>query len=122
MNNDINDRTEHDNNNRGESWSLLFVDDNKIASGIKSNEEMKETQETLNELYKWVENNGMEVNSGKTYCMRIGNLNPEGNSYIVPDGNKIEFVVSIKDLGIIIDKKGGFRSHLNKVISKCKRY
>ena len=80
MNNDINDITEQDNNKGGESWSLLFVDDNKIASGIKSNEEMTETQETLNKLYKWVEYNGMEINSGKTYCMRIGNLNPEGNS------------------------------------------
>ena len=83
---------------------------------------MIETQETLNKLYKWVENNGMEINSGKMYCMRIGNLNPEGNNYIAPDGNKIKFVESIKDLGITIDNNGGFRSHLNKVISKCKRY
>ena len=48
MNNDLNDRIDQDNNKGGESWSLLFADDNKIASGIKTNEEMKKTQETLN--------------------------------------------------------------------------
>ena len=52
----------------------------------------------------------MEINSGKTYCMRIGNLNPEGNNYIAPDGNTIKFVDSIKDLGITIDNNGGFRN------------
>ena len=81
---------------------------------------MIETQETLNKLYKWVEENGMEINSGKTYCMRIGSLNTEGNNYTAPDGNIIKFVDSIKDLGITIDKNGGFKTHLYNVINKLK--
>ena len=44
--------------------------------------------------------------------MRIGDLNPEGNNYTAPDGNTIKFVDSIKDLGITIDKNGGFKTHL----------
>ena len=83
---------------------------------------MVETQETLNKLYRWVDENGMEINSGKTYCMRIGNLKTEGNNYTAPDGSKIKFVDSIKDLGITIDKNGGFKTHLHKVINKCKRH
>ena len=55
MKSNTEDGNEQCNKKRGDPWTLLFADDNKIAAGIKSNEEMVETQETLNKLYKWVE-------------------------------------------------------------------
>ena len=54
-------------------WALLFTDDLKIASSVKTNEDIKDIQRALDVVYKWMSTNNMHVNSSKTFAMRTGN-------------------------------------------------
>ena len=55
-------------------WSLLFTDDTKIASSLKSNEDMKTLKRLLSRIYQWVDNHKMVVNPDKTEHIRFGKL------------------------------------------------
>ena len=55
-------------------WSLLFADDTKIASSLKSNKEMKTLKRLLSRIYQWVDDHKMVVNPDKTEHIRFGKL------------------------------------------------
>ena len=55
-------------------WSLLFTNNTKIASSLKSNEEMKTLKRLLARIYKWVDDHKMVVNPDKTEHIRFGKL------------------------------------------------
>ena len=73
-------------------WSLLFADDTKIASSLKSNEEMKTLKRLLARIYQWVDNHKMVVNPDKTEHIQFGKLPIEEIGYNTPDGKRIRKV------------------------------
>ena len=73
-------------------WSLLFTNDTKIASSLKSNEEMKTLKRLLARIYKWVEDHKMVFNPDKMEHIRFGKLPMEEKEYNTPDGTRIKRV------------------------------
>ena len=105
--------------NLAKIWSLLFADDTKIASSLKSNEEMKTLKRLLSRIYQWVEDHKMVVNPDKTEHIRFGKLPIEEEEYNTPDGTKIKKVQKVKDLGVTFQEDGSFKSHIADVKTKA---
>ena len=61
----------------------------------------------------------MTINASKTYCLRVGRLETGEEGYKAPGGEDIEYVTSMKDLGVIMDHKGTFKQHITKVRNRC---
>ena len=88
-------------NPNGQCYSLLFADNTKISSSLKSNEEMSTLKKLLAKIYQWVEDHKMVVNPDKTEHIRFGKLPIEKEEYNTPDGTRIKQVPKVKDLGVI---------------------
>ena len=96
-------------------WSLLFADDTKIASSLKSNKEMKTLKRLLSRIYQWVDDHKMVVNPDKTEHIRFGKLPMEEEEYNTPDGTKIKRVQKVKDLDMTFQEDGSFKNHIADV-------
>lgn len=90
--------------------ALLYVEsDNVQVAANKINED-------LQHLSNWFKMNKMKLNIDKTKCMVLNsNLN---NCNIKIDDNFIEQINEIKYLGVIIDSKLNFKSHLDYICKK----
>ena len=62
--------------------------------------------------------NDMMVNGTKTYTLHTGKLLAEDN-YLSPEGHRIEFKETMKDLGLRISNKGDFGPHITAVRQAC---
>ena len=100
-------------------WSLLFADDTKIASSLKSNEEMKTLKRLLARIYQWVDDHKMVINPDKMEHIRFGKLPMGEEEYNTPDGTKIKRVERVKDLGVTFQEDRSFKSHIADVKTKA---
>ena len=97
-------------------WSLLFADDNKLAGAVKDNADREKVQAVLNRIYAWIEENKMQVNSDKTFCLRVGKTKePSPTSYKTPEGTNIQQVDTMRDLRVLFEASGGFKAQIQKV-------
>ena len=76
-----------------------FADDTKGAHKITSDEDRKIIQTTLDNLFNWSIQWGMEFNKSKCKVMHIGRKNPKFEYFI--DNVKLQKIDSEKDLGIL---------------------
>ena len=105
--------------NLAKIWSLLFAGDTKIASSLKSNEEMSTLKKLLAKIYQWVEDHKMVVNPDKTEHIRFGKLPIEKEEYNTPDGTRIKQVTKVKDLGVIFQEDATFKNHIAETKTKA---
>ncbi|KAI8118825.1 RNA-directed DNA polymerase from mobile element jockey [Lucilia cuprina] len=91
---------------------LLFKGDSMFPEVLQAS-----IDHTVDLLCNWMSDNCLSVNPFKTKAMLFGDSG-NNNFTIVLNNNFIEFVDKIKCLGIFIDTKLTFDSHVNSVISK----
>lgn len=72
---------------------------------------------TLRSLGLWMSNNSLSINPSKTKALFFSQ-HGENNLRLEYNGSIIEFVESIKCLGVVIDDKLNFNHHVNTVV-KC---
>jgi hypothetical protein len=100
------------------SKSLLFADDLKIYRDIKSAEDCKSLQADIDSVQLWCGENHMELNVQKT---RIISFTRKTNStcfnYFV-SGVSILRSDCIKDMGVMLDSKLHFHSHVDYLHSQ----
>jgi hypothetical protein len=95
--------------------SLLYVECNDVNEGIlKLNED-------LTTIYAYLCFNKLSLNVKKTKAMIIGRNTITPMDILKINNEAIEFVEEIKYLGIIIDKKLDFNSHLDYVCKKINK-
>ena len=98
----------------------LFADDAKLYRENISDKDLQLLQEGLRKLEEWSENSFLHFNEDK--CVHIvisnGSSNRELNSYEVYD-KQLETVGEEKDLGVIIDSKLSFDSHIFAKVKKA---
>lgn len=100
----------------GESKVLLFADDALLyVVGDSIAECVQKINEDLKRLSNWFEMNKLKLNIEKTKCMV---LNANLDNDILIDNVAIDIVDEIKYLGLIIDNKLSFKSHLNYICKK----
>ena len=93
-----------------------YADDTTPFSAGKDNDSVIENlKQSSSILFKWLKENYMKINTEKSHLLMSGNLKISSNI----DGNLIESDHEQELLGITIDSKLTFKSHVNNVCKKA---
>lgn len=97
----------------------MFADDLKIYRTITSTDDNCLLQNDLNNILKWCDINCMLINAQKCFHIKFTRKKvPHSFDYLL-DSNAVTEVNEIRDLGIIIDSKLQFSSHIDSIIKKA---
>ena len=105
----------------------LFADDSKlftkiVAEGNKGRDNHNGTealQRDLDSVREWALKWKMEFNVEKCKIMHLGSTNPK-HTYTM-GGTNLSVTSEEKDLGVLIDDKLNFRSHIKGIVGKANR-
>lgn len=96
----------------------LYADDAKLLMPICSKEDCYIFQNDINQMVNWCKNNRLNLNINKcnviSFCRK-----PIVNFDYKLNGNSIERVDSILDLGVILDNKLSFQFHIDNIVNKA---
>ena len=101
---------------------VVFADDTNIfCSGTDLQELVDLVSHELCKLKSWFDRNKLSLNLSKTKFMIFSNLKIDSEVSIKVDGIEIERVFENKFLGVIIDDKINWKSHIKYIHSKLAR-
>jgi hypothetical protein len=103
---------------------VLYADDTKIWREILSDNDQKILQNDIDSLYKWSVENMMQFHQDKCKVVRITNKFtnfdlPFYEFWYTLNGKVLDYVISEKDLGVIINSKLSWVEHCASIISKA---
>ena len=104
----------------------LFADDAKCYRVVRNAEDCLSFQHDLYSVYDWSEDWGLSYNTNKCEVLRISRKrrNPSNLSTVNPyaiDGHPLALVPSTKDLGMIVNNKLTWSSHISSVVAKANK-
>ena len=96
----------------------IFADDTKLIG----NPETTDLQSDINRACKWSLDWQLRFNSTKIHVMHLGTNNPEKQYYMTDDPSHPPILPTDveKDLGVKVDRKLSFDTHIQDSISKAK--
>lgn len=112
--NDITDQIHH-------CKCLLFADDLKIYRTITSHNDAALIQEDLDRIEQWCNLNHMKLNVQKCSHIRFTRKKQSNSISYNIRGLLLETVDEVRDLGVIMDTKVNFRSHIDSIVTKSAR-
>jgi hypothetical protein len=92
----------------------MFADDLKIYTTHNNDDKVIDLQNALNSIVRWSNTWKLSINSLKTFVLRIGKNNSSYRYTI--DLEAIKTTDEIRDLGILLNSKLDFTSHISKII------
>ena len=99
--------------------SFLFADDTTLLMSDRSIERLVVTfSEELVKVGDWCSSNRLTVNVGKTFAMHFSNLVATTNNNVRFNDELVSFEHTGKFLGLLLDNKLRFGSHIRVVSSK----
>ena len=102
--------------------ALLYADDLKIFSSIASIDDCQNIQSDLRSLDVWCKNNFMHLNVSKCLVMKFTTTSDEVNNFRYSlEGQNLQGVETVRDLGIILDKELNYRTHYTELVNSCKK-
>ena len=101
------------------SMMKIFADDTKMYRAIKSVADNAGLQEDINTIENWSEKWQMPFNIPKCHVLPLG-FNNKKKGYTVKN-TRIESVKVEKDLGVHIDEKLDFNSHVLEIVKKANK-
>jgi hypothetical protein len=103
-----------------ESEAYLFADDTKVFKGIFSEEDTNALQRDIDEMYKWTQGSLLRFHPEKCVAMRIGKSKiAEKEYYMGPERQEIKRSSIEKDIGVFIDEKLSFETHIETKVNKA---
>ncbi|MES9884664.1 MAG: reverse transcriptase family protein, partial [Sedimenticola sp.] len=101
----------------------MFADDTKIFARVNNMHESNVLQNDINSLTTWSEKWQLKFNASKCKHMHIGKETNLPEYTMIQSGTeiKIEEVQEEKDLGVILDNKLKFTSHIQASVKKANR-
>lgn len=96
---------------------LLFADDLKLFKVMRYLSDVTKFQSDIDFLLSWSILNGIYFNFKKCFCIQTGKPLILGNFKL--SDHILEFVTTIKDLGVIFDSKLTFQRHIEYTKSKA---
>ena len=118
----------HNNNQNLPTYTIaklsLFADDNKLIKMLLSMMSHSELQNDLNHLISWSEKWQLKFNTSKCKVLRFGQSDTKPYTMMNIDiGQKqeLKFIDEEKDLGVIVDSKLKFSSHIVNQVKKANR-
>ena len=100
--------------NIGDADSVLYADDTTIFSSKKD-----EFLDSLKRSGKWFRENALSINPEKCNLVSFGNNQLSTITYA---SQKFENILETKYLGFIIDKNLTFKSHIEKIANKLRKF
>ena len=100
-----------------------FADDTRMGHGIRTMQDTEALQEDLNSVYKWTDDNNMELHGDKFEHLhyRCGRSASPASQYISSDGSIIETESEVdKDLGVMMSSDGTFKLHISGVVKEAR--
>lgn len=98
---------------------LMYADDVKIFLTYNHVLDHQRLQDDLSCFYEWCKANLMELNLKKCKLMRFSRNNPAIVYYFL-GGIQVDAVENFLDLGILLDPKLSFNSHITFMINKAR--
>ena len=95
-----------------------FVDDTTLSEIILQHES-SHINEIISEVINCSNNNSMNINFSKTKELILGSMSRNPPTSIFIDGNEIQRVQVFKLLGVFIDNKFNWKSHVKAICSKA---
>lgn len=103
------------------SQFLQFADDCKIFVGTSSIADLSALQKDLDAFVLWCTAGGLELNADKCKHMRFSRKSNPINFTFSINNIDLETVLCIKDLGVYLDTKLTFNTHVDKIASKANK-
>ena len=102
---------------------IIFADDTTLLISNKNHSNLvTDLNHELNELVSWCQSNRLTVNTSKTEIILFSNRNfPPNNLEIMLNDEILNFIDCTKLLGVFIDEKLSFKTHVKHVISKISK-
>lgn len=100
---------------------LLYADDMKILSPIRSNEDASRLQEDLNKFQNYCIINKLDLNVSKCYVCSFTRKPIHILFNYTLKNSSLSRVSFIRDLGVTFDSKLLFNNHVNDVVSKASK-
>ena len=98
---------------------LIYADDMKIYSTIRSSRDAKSLQDDLDRFSTWCSNSNLKLNVGKCEFTRFyRNKSPVMFNYKF-NNSEIQFNELITDLGVVFDREITFNDHIDKIVIKA---
>ncbi len=104
------------------SQIYLFADDTKIYKGISNQEDSEQLQDDLNKLQMWSKKWLLKFHPNKCKVATLGKRKVTSSYHMTDDqGNLVELeeIDEEKDIGVTIDTKLSFESHIANITSKA---
>ena len=97
----------------------FYADDFKLCSTVASLEDWSQLQHSINQVASWGARNGLKLNAGKSQVISFSRAyNVVLYDYLL-DGTNLLRVDIVKNLGVFLDSKLNFSTHIDRTISKC---
>ena len=98
----------------------MFAGDTTIYREIKDQSDIKQLQDDIDSLKKWLRDWQLLFSARKCKCMHLGKKSDKHN-YIISEEEQTELEEATveKDLGIWVDNELEFKEHINKVVNKA---
>lgn len=104
-----------------EAMIHLYADDAKISLMIDSFDQCEQLQDDLNNIVKYFALNKLNLNIKKTKSISFHRRVSLPLHFVYSiNASPIERVTHIKDLGVLLDEKLTFKSHIEFIIGKAK--
>lgn len=99
---------------------FLFADDTKAFKEVHTKNDCDSLQTDINNMYKWTEKSLLKFHPDKCGIMRIGKTVDKDRIYTMGhDNHPLKVIKEEKDIGVIIDDKLSFSSHMSTKINKA---
>ena len=98
----------------------MYADDTKIGRAVSNIEDNRRLQADLDRVQEWSDKWQLRFNSSKCKVMHLGHNNSKALYSMNCNGSKVvlESSAEEKDLGVWIDDKLNFASHVGHVVAK----
>lgn len=104
-----------------DTLSLLYADDTKFARTVNNSNDQKKLQDAIDNLYQWSLDNGLTINTSKTYHVSKPSRRQHYISQYYLGMNRITKNDTVVDLGITFDNTLSFVPRITSVASKLGR-
>jgi hypothetical protein len=101
-----------------DSLFLLYADDLKLFYNFRSEHDCLGIQDDLCRVVSWCDSNGLELNISKCKVIRYSRKKIITLPYYYIHNSVLECLFHISDLGIILDSKLTFCSHIKNIVKK----
>ena len=95
----------------------LFADDAKLYSSVENAIDSTVLQSVLDKIIAWADYWQLTINTSKSHVLHLGSGNAL-NDYCIK-GKTLECSVSIRDLGVVTDRKLSYDIHIDNIIHQA---